>query len=848
MTASNPPIVPSATPIGGAWKEVDRLAQVLDVFMIPRFSVLAALPGWGKTTFLTQTTRRARAASIPFIWLVSRDTVESFLQRDGTDHPVYVFIDDVLTTATDPLWIALGDYAARHPKYRFMVSSIDIPTFKAPDSVDVTVRSEELLGFRPSELVTLFNLNGAQTSITPLLEKTDSPRIRALRCPAIVRSYLETTTNPQHVGGWPGLADHSGVAVLEELRKIPPAIWRESVMLQMLYQLASFRRASTHMLVSAQRLYHGDATAVSRIGDTAARGPAVALKQSDVPITVFTAHFDRLEHLPLGAITTDQETGQRMFEWYDDVWKEIRKNSLYSHNWISLDQASEVSSQTGYTALRLFYTLETGNVDAAERDAYQNYRYWIVSADALTYEKLWSLPWHDIATRPGLLLLLGTLHIKNTGSVPQAKRFLLQALRLLEKLPTQTPHDQFVALTRRLHAHVLLGERRPASRILTSIWDMIRPGPDNIVNDLVSDDEAREGFAANLFFPLWAAIQLDRHAPAIYITRLMQTFKNPQSPTARIEEIAAQTECVLGGNGDPNHHLVVDGVLHTDPLALLDAGRDDDACELITSFAARNHPVPSSSAADGLTLLIAALTQPQSLDPESIERVIKKSQHFWDDHKASSFVCASAAAAYLALGDANTARETLRLAYRKDWFIRCALAAIYLAQADPSAALTTLAHAPHWENIPRARAIAATLSAAAYAQLKNDVSAIKQLEILNAAPVRYSARSALRLITDDDFDALTALSLDLPIPIQNVFTAASRDRRVFQRVKTLTLTPTEKELLRLAREGHSNGDIARIRVVSLNTVRSQMRTLFRKLEVTSRAEAVMWAERHGIFQ
>lgn len=176
------------------------------------------------------------------------------------------------------------------------------------------------------------------------------------------------------------------------------------------------------------------------------------------------------------------------------------------------------------------------------------------------------------------------------------------------------------------------------------------------------------------------------------------------------------------------------------------------------------------------------------------------------------------------------------------------MAAIYLAQADPSAALTTLAHAPHWENIPRARAITATLSAAAYAQLKNDVSAIKQLEILNAAPVRYSARSALRLLTDDDFDALTALSLDLPIPIQNVFTAASRDRRVFQRVKTLTLTPTEKELLRLAREGHSNGDIARIRVVSLNTIRSQMRTLFRKLEVTSRAEAVMWAERHGIFQ
>ena len=51
------------------------------------------------------------------------------------------------------------------------------------------------------------------------------------------------------------------------------------------------------------------------------------------------------------------------------------------------------------------------------------------------------------------------------------------------------------------------------------------------------------------------------------------------------------------------------------------------------------------------------------------------------------------------------------------------------------------------------------------------------------------------------------------------------------------LSPQEQKVLRLLAAGNSNADIARELVVSVNTVRTQVQSIYRKLNVSNRVEA-----------
>ncbi|EGD41591.1 putative transcriptional regulatory protein DegU [Nocardioidaceae bacterium Broad-1] len=59
------------------------------------------------------------------------------------------------------------------------------------------------------------------------------------------------------------------------------------------------------------------------------------------------------------------------------------------------------------------------------------------------------------------------------------------------------------------------------------------------------------------------------------------------------------------------------------------------------------------------------------------------------------------------------------------------------------------------------------------------------------------------------------------------------------------LTTREVEVLALITQGLSNADIAEKLVVSVNTLKSHIRQAYRKIEVTTRSQAVSWAITHG---
>ena len=59
------------------------------------------------------------------------------------------------------------------------------------------------------------------------------------------------------------------------------------------------------------------------------------------------------------------------------------------------------------------------------------------------------------------------------------------------------------------------------------------------------------------------------------------------------------------------------------------------------------------------------------------------------------------------------------------------------------------------------------------------------------------------------------------------------------------LTERESEILALITQGKSNLEVADLTFLSANTVKSYIRTMYRKIDVTSRTQAVLWGVKHG---
>jgi DNA-binding NarL/FixJ family response regulator len=60
------------------------------------------------------------------------------------------------------------------------------------------------------------------------------------------------------------------------------------------------------------------------------------------------------------------------------------------------------------------------------------------------------------------------------------------------------------------------------------------------------------------------------------------------------------------------------------------------------------------------------------------------------------------------------------------------------------------------------------------------------------------------------------------------------------------LTKREVEILRLAAEGYSNSELARMLWVTEQTVKFHLSNVYRKLNVANRTEASRWAQLHGL--
>jgi two-component system, NarL family, response regulator LiaR len=65
-------------------------------------------------------------------------------------------------------------------------------------------------------------------------------------------------------------------------------------------------------------------------------------------------------------------------------------------------------------------------------------------------------------------------------------------------------------------------------------------------------------------------------------------------------------------------------------------------------------------------------------------------------------------------------------------------------------------------------------------------------------------------------------------------------------IRPLGLTQRELEILELITHGHSNDEIAHTLFLSINSVKTYIRTAYRKIGASRRAQAVLWGIEHGL--
>lgn len=171
-------------------------------------------------------------------------------------------------------------------------------------------------------------------------------------------------------------------------------------------------------------------------------------------------------------------------------------------------------------------------------------------------------------------------------------------------------------------------------------------------------------------------------------------------------------------------------------------------------------------------------------------------------------------------------------------------ARIALVRGEPSAALRRLE--PAYTTRPalttRLRAEAGTIEAAALLRLGRRAEAVRSMENLFGLLKTSGLRLALSLLPDRDVRAMRAIVIDRP---QMLEVLGDAEGRIPEAESTATLTDREMIVLQaLSRDG-SVAEIAAELFVSPNTVKSQLKALYRKLGVSNRQDAIAAGRAHG---
>lgn len=783
---------------------------------LPQCTVLAAPPGWGKTTWLEQASRAQGGQAITWV----RDP-EALLELytglvptpedapnplDGTSQRnEIVFVDDMegALAKDKTLWkAALG--LSRIPGTKVVVACYDPP----PDHSDILVIDERTLAFTKSEIEKLSKLVSARGNHADMFAFNKWSR----GCPWLLGREAQKQWSEVEEWGWHA-AELSPDQAFRESFPEEPGFWDSKVgrAFNAAHGLPRFTEEALTFLVP----------------DT-----------KDSPL------FERMGVWPTFEKTVDQESGEDALKWTTEAWRVAQRQLTEKDQQKLFEAALAAERERGSLIGELFTLLTLGRVEEAEQFAETNLRRLLLFAGPELDRAVLEAPL-DPANHPALSLLRAELRRRHEGDTKSTKFLAQAAADAFSQRSSRGVFGEFARASLVSFAAVSAGDRPEAQRFLRStlkLADAFQSGWGTL------GAKEKRLIADHLYLAYWAAIQLDDHEAAGTLAELLVRAVDPADRIAPLEQVSAATQADLDGRRLEGQGSAGPAGLHSNAVSLRDLqeGRDEEAVGRFRMLAGMKTR-PSRSALDALELLVKAIAGPPGFSARTVDSAVNRSVNLWGG-EPSSFVAWAAIVACSTIQSGRPAAKYQRLTGQKDAFGLLAKIGWQQWSGEHRAALETIEELSALPLPPRFDVLARVLQAASLEQTGRETLALRILE--SALQTEHEAqlmRFAFRLVPEDVARTLLKQMQKGSAFAAEVAKRMSDDARPVRWVTHANLTPAETEVLDLLRRGSSNEEIAEARFVAVGTVRNQLKSIYKKLGVSSRSQAVEAAYERGVF-
>lgn len=817
------------------WREGERLvyrSRFEALWLgLPRVLVLAALPGWGKRTFMHQCADflRQQQPLTQVVWTTAvADLGQAADEAQITDSEVLLCIDARYCPAS--FWDELRAALDSRPWARAIVACYDPPPPPADPESSVGGLAAGLSGeaegpswltlyeadlaFDEAELWGIATLLGESGAVIDNLT-----RGRERGYAALTGLHIERLLARGREGAW--------------IQTIPPI------------EAEVFALINRGAVSNAVR--HSDIGRVLRdvrelpaFSAELIRDAAGGLRGAEIVLA-------RLAAVPLFEIDAD-EAGRRQCLWTAAAWEYLRSTERPDQTRDRLQRGLARYRDAGLLVPQLRLLLELGDLNAAEQLVADRYRQILLLCDSGTAALLREDPQIDPTRSPMLTMLRNQFVVRRTG--------LRQALRIengevvarLRQIRSDGLLSEVSRSSKIAYAATYAGNRGVASRYLGHLMELLEsvngsepPGLSGVDRLVLLD---------SCFLGWWAALQIDRLDDALRLAEAMERWGDEADSLHMVEAQCIEAVQDVAGL----RSLASDGTVPpSDPFnearGLLDLEVGDDRKALRSVERLLGAVGAQQSATDALTVLILAVAGGQARAAHVAQAAMRDSVEHWDDDVPSTHLTWAAITASSLIGAKQEAKDWLaRIDNEQDVFAVLARMTFALWDGTPRRALEALP-STGWGGLPRMVVCVKVLEAAAHAELGDADRARLSLEqAWKHAPAPRLLRFALRLIPRSVFGVLLGLSGDVQESIQEILELAASDRRTLSWSSRPRITPSEREILQMLARGMSNAAIADARFITLGTLRTHLKSLYKKLDVSSRSEAVTIAGRLDLIE
>lgn len=784
--------------------------------------MLSVFPGWGATVWLEQCIAHLteNESTTRVVETVTRAQFRRQLDEADATEQLVLVADSLVNAVDDAMWPRIFTALETNSSLRVVMTSVDSPPFEQLYDIDVIALTERDLAFTDEEVAALVELTTGRAQ--PALANRIGEGTYGH--PTLVTRQLRMRLGQQYGSTWRIAETSPLVFVLERSgRRSASGGARPSKIWQVLQGARSLRSFSASQL---QTHFHDDEN----------------LADSD-----FAEVFQRFRYLPFLARSIDFELGEERLMWAANVWQAWLQELTDEERTATFERGLATARAHGRLTGELYYLMSLGRFTEAETLVAGNYQQILQVIDDVEASHIVEAM-IDPHETPVLAIMQDEVRWTNGTSIRELLPRARVAHAALRDRTARTPQEELERASMLAYTALFLGERERTVRYLAYVLEL-STGP--LGEALQASEQAVRSRAAGHFgLLLWVAVMTDQLTMALrlgeqalcYGTRSDRAHPQREDSLASVEDFLGLRQ--LGEHALPAGHGVAG---HALALRLVEEGRDAEAIELLDAPLFVRIAAAATSSLHMFNMLVRGPAAPQSLSERDVQRALEYSAQVWNDAYPSTMTSFAGLTMYLNQGNRAAAAALMEQVRDADDDFANTMRTIWDQWQGEFQASLAWAQPERLGEIPRLSILVRVLHAASQLRLQRETPAVRVLnemwrEFESAALLRWS----LRYLPRSSVEAMLELKDQLDDAVVAVLRASLGDAHHVEWYETFALTRSEIEVLELLARGFKNTEVANERHVTIATVRSQLKSIYRKLGAAGRAEALEIAHRNQL--